>query len=63
MLVKVPQEFYAKRTARENIAGIVETYRQTGRIGKTKPDNEKHAKDIARKISFSTRRRAKETGG
>jgi hypothetical protein len=56
---KPAQSFYATRTMRENVAGIVATYQSTGRIGDIKPRSIIHAKKIARGIAKETRRRAK----
>lgn len=57
---KPPQSFYASRPMRENVAGILATYRETGKIGSIKPRSLVHAKKIARGISKETRRRAKQ---
>lgn len=43
----------------ENVAGILATYEQSGRIGEIVPRNEAHARKIARGLSKETRRRAK----
>ncbi len=59
MNTKQPQSFYAERTMRENVKGIMETYHATGKIGSITPRSEAHAKDVARGISKSTRRRSK----
>lgn len=57
---KLPQSFYAERSFRENVKGIIATYQSTGKIGEIKPRSIIHAKKIARGIAKSTRQRAKE---
>ena len=56
---KPTQAFFAQRTMRENVAGIVATYQSTGKIGTIEPRSLIHAKKIARGIAKSTRRRSK----
>lgn len=57
---KPPQSFYAQRTFRENVKGILATYQASGKIGEIKPRSIIHAKKIARGIAKATRQRAKE---
>jgi len=46
---------------KENVKGILTTYKTTGKIGTVTPKDNDHAKRIARGIAKSTRARAKAT--
>ena len=56
---KPSQESYQTRTFTENVKGIMQTFKETGKIGHITPRSSIHANKIARGIAKSTRREAK----